>query len=98
MVAVDDDPRAAGPGQLGKLINAVEAPATAEQDLADEDEVMAAAPRRGEEAVGEIVERFGGDGLELEPAVLGPASELAARAVELAVAGQHPQPEVGARR
>ena len=35
---------------------------------------------RGEEALGEIVERLGGDGLELEPAVLGPARELAPRA------------------
>ena len=53
---------------------------------------MVAAPRGFEEARGEIAERLGGDGLELKPAILGPARELAPRAVELAVAGQHPQP------
>ena len=51
-------------------------------------EVVVAASRAAEEALGEAVERLGGDALDLDPALLLPARELAARAVELSVAGQ----------
>ena len=52
---------------------------------------MVAALRRREEAVGETVERLGGDPLDADPALLLPARELAPGAVEFAVAGQDPK-------
>ena len=59
---------------------------------------MAARTRRFEKARGEIAVRLGGDKLELELTLLRPARELAAGAVKLAVAHQHPKSlRIGAR-
>ena len=59
---------------------------------------MPAALRRGEEPVGEAVERLGRDSLDLDPALLFPTRELSARAVELAIAGEDPKRAAFARR
>ncbi|MNI50190.1 hypothetical protein D3C73_1048360 [compost metagenome] len=88
MVAVDDHP---GPGRVGQgrqIGDAVEQAAGAEEDLADEDQVVPARPRRCDEPLGEGLERgqghAGDDGL----AGLLPAFRLAPKGVELAVGGQ----------
>ena len=92
VIAVDHHPRPLGARQRGKLLDPVELATAPEQRLADQHHVMPAASRRGEEALGKILERLGGDGLDLEPAVLCPARELAPRRMEFAVARQHAQP------
>ena len=46
VVAVDHHPRALRPGERGKLVDRFEQAAAAEQDLADEDQVMLAATAR----------------------------------------------------
>ena len=91
VIAVDHDPRPVRPAEGGQLLDRLENPPAAEQHLADEDEVVPAASRSGEEAVGEAVERLGRRCARPRPALLFPARELPARAVEFAVAGEDSQ-------
>jgi len=42
VIAVDDDPRTVGPAERCNLVDAIEDASAAEQDLADEDEVVPA--------------------------------------------------------
>src|SRR5690606_34044476 len=60
----------------------------AEEDLADEDQVMTARPGRGDEAVGEGLERRQRHAGDDRLSRLLPAFRLAAEGVELAVGGQ----------
>ena len=64
VIAVDHHPRPVGPAERRKLVDPVEQAAAAEQHLADQDQVVLAASRRGEEALGEAVERLGRDLVE----------------------------------
>src|SRR5262249_59912185 len=57
-----------------------------EEDLADEDEVVAAATRGGGEALGKARERFGGDALDGDEPVFREAGDLARAGMQLAVA------------
>ena len=59
---------------------------------------MAAAPRRGCEAVGKARERLGGDPLDGDQPVLFETGDLAPERVELAVAGEDAQPPVRRQR
>ena len=64
VIAVDHDPRSVGPAERGELLDPVNQAAAAEQHLADQDQVMLAALRGAEEALGEAVERLGGNALD----------------------------------
>src|SRR5262249_48618954 len=57
-----------------------------EEDLADEDEVVAAAPRGGGEALGKARERFGGDALDGGEPVFLEAGELTREGMKIPVA------------
>ena len=88
VIAVDHYPGARGVGQGRQLGHGVEHLACAEEDLADQDQVMAARLGRRHEALGE-----GGEGMQRHPrdhgfAGLFPAFRLAAERVKLAVGGQ----------
>ena len=90
MITVDHDPGALRPGKGGQFFDPVERPPAAEHQLADEDEVVPTCFCRFEEAVGESLERLDRHPLDPLPPRFLPARELAPRAVELAIAGQHP--------
>ena len=91
VIAVDHHPWPGRPGKRRQLLALIEQPPAGEQHLADEDEVMATAARGFEEAVGEGIERLGGDAGDAGLSLLVPAGELPPGTVEFAVAGQHPQ-------
>src|SRR5690606_39245872 len=98
VVAVDRDPR---PGRLGdgcKRLALFENSAAAEQDMADQDEVVGAGAGGVEEPAGKIVERLGSNPGDERIARLFPAGQLAARAVEFTVAGEDAQRTAGAAR
>src|SRR4029450_2842371 len=60
-----------------------------EKDLADEDEIVAAAARGGGEALGEARERFGGDALDGREPVFLEAGDLARKGMKFAVAREN---------
>src|SRR5262249_21837416 len=60
-----------------------------EEDLADEDEAMAAATRGGGEALGKARERFGGDALDGDEPVFLEAGDLAREGMKIAVAREN---------
>src|SRR5262249_58575947 len=60
-----------------------------EEDLADEDEAMAAATRGGGEALGKARERFGGDALDGDEPVFLEAGDLAREGMKFAVAREN---------
>ena len=98
MIAVENDPRLFLPGERAEIFDPAENASASEQDMADEDEVVLTASGSLEKAVAERLERFGGDRIDFEPTVFGPASELAPGRVEFAVAGEDAQfRRIGAR-
>src|SRR5690348_9387203 len=91
MIAVDDHPRPLGSGETRELLDAFENAPAPEQQLADKDEVVLAASRAIEEAVGETVERLRRNRFDRDPPFLLPARKLPPRTVEFAVGREDPQ-------
>ena len=58
MVAVNNDPRSLRARERGQLLDPVQNPTAAEQDMAHEDQVMPAVAGRRLETIGKIVERL----------------------------------------
>ena len=82
VVAIDHHPRAFGPGEGGEAGDPVQNPSRIELDLAGKDQVELT--RLG--GFQHLVQRHHG---QIDPPGLGPAQRLAAKRVELAIAGQH---------
>ena len=91
MIAVDHDPWAGGVGERRERGEVGDEAAGPEHQLTDQDEVVFARPGCGEEAGGKVVPGIGRNLGQDDLAAFDPAGELAARAVEFAVAGQHAQ-------
>src|SRR5262249_62173098 len=86
VIAVEDDQRLRIAHRAGDGVERSARARRVEKDLADEDEIMAAAARGGAEALGKARERFGGDALDGDEPVFLEAGDLAREGMKFAVA------------
>ena len=89
VIAVDHDQRLRVRDRADDIAERSAGRRRIEEHLADEDEIVAAAARRGREALGKARERLGGDPLDGDQPVLLEAGDLTGEGVEFAVAGEH---------